>query len=301
VRKTFCSGIVVLFVSLSFLIVPALAAEKKDAGGKSFLWKVMSKSATVYILGSVHIAGNDFYPLPDIIEKSFDGSAALALEADPTKVKDADLLQLMLSEAVYPEGETLKGHLSKETYALADQEMKQLGLPMEPFERSKPWFLALTIESMELQRLGFDPAKGIDVHFATEADGKKRIIELESFDYQIRMMNGLSEREQELFLIYTLKDLADLKEEFNELIKAWRSGDAKTMETLVTKAFKESLELKPVFEKLINRRNSEMSVKVGQFLSGQETVFVVVGAAHLVGKEGIIRILRGKGYSVEQM
>jgi len=281
--------------------MPALAVEKKDAGGKSFLWKVMSKSATVYVLGSVHMARNDFYPLPDKIEKSFDSSAVLALEADPTKAKDYGLLQMMMVKAIYPEGETLKGRLSKETYDLAVQEVEQLGLPMEPFERSKPWFLALTIESMELMRLGFDPTNGIDVHFATEADGRKRIVELESFDYQIKMMNGFSEREQELFLIYTLKDLADLREGFNELINAWRTGDANAMETLVTRAFNESPELRPIFGKLITQRNREMSIKVGQFLSGKETVFVVVGAAHLVGKEGIIHILRGKGYSVVQM
>jgi uncharacterized protein YbaP (TraB family) len=281
--------------------VPALAAEKKGEEGKSFLWKVMSKSATVYILGSVHIARNDFYPLPNKIEKSFDDSAVLALEADPAKVKDADLLQMMLAEAVYPEGETLKGHLSKETYDLAAQEVKQLGLPMEPFERTKPWFLALTIDSLELQRLGFDPVYGIDVHFASEANGKKRIIELESFDYQIKMMNGLSDREQDLFLLYTIKDLADLRGGFDELIKAWRTGDANAMETLVTKTLRESPELRLIYEKLINRRNREMGIKVGQFLNGKETVFVVVGAAHLVSKEGIIQILKGKGYSVEQM
>jgi uncharacterized protein YbaP (TraB family) len=301
VRKKFWSGVVVLFTSLSFLFVPALAAEKKAVEGKSFLWRVMSKSATVYILGSVHIAKSDFYPLPDQIEKNFDGSAVLALEADPAKLKDSDLLQMMMLKALYPEGETLKGHLSGETYDLALQEMKQLGLPMEPFERTRPWFLALTVQSLEFRRLGFDPSYGIDVHFAAEAEGKKRIVELESFDYQMSLMNGLSEREQELFLLYTLKGLAELREESDGMIKAWRTGDEKGMEALVTRALNESPELRPVFERLITRRNREMSVKVGRFLSGKATVFVVVGAAHLVGKEGVIQILRNKGYSVEQM
>jgi hypothetical protein len=301
VRRNFWSGVVVLFTSLTFLFVPALAAEKKDVEGKSFLWRVMSKSATVYILGSLHIAKSDFYPLPKKIEKSFDSSAVLALEADPAKAKDADLLQLLMAKALYPEGETLKGHLSGETYDLAAQEVKRLGLPMEPFATTRPWFLALTIQYMEFQRLGFDHSFGIDVHFASEADGKKRIVELESFDYQIRLMNDFSDREQELFLLYTLKDLAELREEFDGLMKAWRTGDEKAMESLVTRAINESPELRPVFEKLINRRNREMSVKVAEFLSGKETVFVVVGAAHLVGREGIIQLLRGKGYSVEQM
>ena len=82
---------------------------------------------------------------------------------------------------------------------------------MDSFNRTKPWFLAMSIESLEFQRLDYDPANGIDVYFAGKAAGEKQIVELESFDYQIRLLSGFSDRRQELFLLYTLKDLATLK------------------------------------------------------------------------------------------
>jgi len=300
-KKAFCGWMLAIGLTLTIFVSPVLAGETASAGQKSFLWEVRSKTSTVYILGSVHLAKADIYPLAPKIEESFAKSGALALEADPAKAKDEKLMQLMLVSALYPEGETLRDHISGETYAMAEYELKQLGLPPEYFSRSRPWFLALTLEIVELQRLGFDPEYGIDSHFAAKAAGKKRIIELESFDYQIRLMSGFSEREQELFLLYTLKDLAVLKDGVEELMSAWQSGDTKGMEALVSRSLGESPQLRPIFDRLFYKRNREMGGKIERFLQGKETVCVIVGAAHLVGKEGIIELLRGKGYSVEQM
>jgi uncharacterized protein YbaP (TraB family) len=296
VKKAFFGRILALGVALTFFAAAALAGEK------SFLWKVQTKTTTAFILGSVHLAKPDIYPLPGKIEESFAKSAVLALEADPAKAQDPALLRQMLAAAAYAKGDTLKEHLSGETFELARREIERLGLPVESFSRTKPWFLAMSIETLEFQRLGYDPANGIDVYFAGKATGKKRIVELETFDYQISLLNGFSEREQELFLIYTLKDLAGFQNEIEKLMAAWKSGDTKTMEALATRTlFESSWELQPIFEKLFYKRNREMTAKVEQLLKGKETVFVVVGAAHLVGMEGIIDLLRGKGYAVEQM
>jgi uncharacterized protein YbaP (TraB family) len=286
---------------LALGVVLTLFASSALAGEKSFLWKVQSKAATAFILGSVHLAKPDIYPLAPKIEECFERAGILAVEADPEKAKDENLLRQMLASALYPGNGTLREHLSKESYALAGREMEELGLTIESFNRTRPWFLAITIETLEFQRLGYDPAYGLDIYFTGKASGKKRIVELESFDYQIRLMNGFSDREQELFLIYTLRDLATLKEKIEELMTAWRTGDTKAMEALVTRTLNESPEIRPIFDKLFDRRNLEMTAKVEQMLQGKETVFVVVGAAHLVGKKGIIELLRGKGFKVEQM
>jgi uncharacterized protein YbaP (TraB family) len=272
-----------------------------QAGEKSFLWKIQSKSATVYILGSMHMAKPDIYPLPQKIEESFAKSAVLALEADPAKAQDTALLRQMLAAAAYAKGGTLKEHLSRETFELARREIERLGLSMETFSRTKPWFLAMSIETLELQRLDYDPANGIDIYFAGKAAGEKQIVELESFDYQIRLLNGFSDREQELFLLYTLKEIATLRDEIEELMAAWRGGDAKSMERLLTRTLIESPELRPIFDKLFYKRNREMTARIEQLLKGKQTVFVAVGAAHLVGKEGIIEQLKGKGFTEDQM
>lgn len=287
--------------TLLTLASAVMAGETGKEGKKNFLWKVRAGKGTVYLFGSVHMAKPEFYPLPSGIEKSFDRADVLALEADPAHENDPDLRSRMLLAALYADGDSLRRHLSKDTYEMAAVETKGIGLPIEQFDRMKPWFLALTIEILELQRLGYNPEYGIDRYFAGKARGRKKIVELESFDYQLRLLNGFTDREQELFLLYTIQDLKTVANDLDRLMRSWRTGDAETMESLVTQTVNEAPELLPVFEKLFYRRNNEMTDKITGFLKSGDTYFVVVGAAHLVGKRGIIELLKGKGCSVEQM
>ena len=293
--------VVILCATLLSFTGAGVAGENSGAAKKDFLWKAQSKNGAVFIFGSIHLAKPEFYPLPPVVEKSFNGSDALALEADPAQEADPELQKRMLHAALYAGGDTLKQHLSKETYDLAAAEMKEIGLPIDQLDRVKPWFLALTFEILELQRLGYDPKYGIDRYFAGKARGKKKIVELESFDYQLRLLNGFTDREQELFLLYTIRDMKTMGRDLDLLINAWRTGDAKVMESLVTQTVNESPELLPVFEKLFYRRNHEMADKIAGFLKSGNTYFVVVGAAHLTGRQGIIELLRAKGCKVEQM
>lgn len=84
-------------------------------------------------------------------------------------------------------------------------------------------------------------------------------------------------------------------------MRAWRTGDVKAMESLVTQTLNEYPEIRPIYDMLFYRRNRDMTARIEQFLQSRDTVFVVVGAAHLVGKEGIIELLKKKGYKTEQM
>ncbi len=56
-----------------------------------------------------------------------------------------------------------------------------------------------------------------------------------------------------------------------------------------------------VYEKLVYQRNRRMTAKIEDLLRSKDTCFIVVGAGHLVGKKGIVELLKTKGYSVEQM
>jgi uncharacterized protein YbaP (TraB family) len=159
----------------------------------------------------------------------------------------------------------------------------------------------MTLVSLESLKLGFDPNYGIDKYFISKAEGKKKILELESLDYQIDLLSNLSDKDQELFLIYTLKDLNIMEQELDKLTQAWTTGDTKGMETILTRSVSEDKRLSSIFEKLIYERNRKMVSKIEDFLRTKEVYFVIVGAGHLVGNQGIIEILKGKGYLVEQL
>ena len=70
---------------------------------------------------------------------------------------------------------------------------------------------------------------------------------------------------------------------------------------MITEPLLERPELRPVFVKMFDERNEEMAKKIEPFLKGDQPVFVVVGAGHLIGNKGIVKLLEKKGYHLEQV
>lgn len=291
------SLIFTLFVIFLFAVI---AQDSLSQPKKSFLWKVQSKTNTVYVLGSIHYLKKEIYPLDEKIEKAFDQSTNLGVEANVDNISKMDV-QKLVESAFYSGDDTLEKHLSPEAYELVKRQLTELGGSIEAANKYRPWFLALSLASIEIGKLGFDPNYGIDRYFLSKATEKKKIVELESLEYQINLFSSLSEKHQELFLLYTLKDIKVLEQELDKLIEAWTVGDVKGLESIVTKSVKEDKKLVPVYEKLVIERNRKMASKIEEYLKEKETFFVIVGAGHLVGNHGILELLKGKGFLLEQL
>lgn len=291
VLKVFIAVIVALLLSLSANVI---------AGQKNFLWKVQSNEGTVYVLGSIHYLKKEAYPLSPKIEDAFNKSDSLVVEADINDAEKIDVSKI-LANAIYPDNDSLENHVSKETFQMIKREVVALGMPMELVNKQKPWLLAMTLSSLELIRLGYDPNYGIDKYFLSKAKGKKKILELESIDYQIDLFSKFSDKEQEWMLLSTLNDLKTLKDKIDKIVKAWTSGDLNGMEAVLSEGIKEDKMLASFYEKLLYKRNKDMIAKIEGYLKTKDIHFVVVGAGHLVGDRGIIKKLKAKGYQVEQM
>lgn len=268
------------------------------SGGNVFLWTVRSEKGAAHLLGSIHLLKKDMYPLDGRIEEAFAGSSVLAVETDIGPRQKDKLGKLIQENALYPEGDTLEKHVSRDTYDLVRRKLHPLG--MDRVDRLRPWALALTAVNIEYMKMGLDPDYGIDRYFLEKADGRKKVVELEAYDSVVNLLKGLPEGLQDLFLFYTLTDLDATGAEVDSILSAWRAGDAKAMEAVVHRSRDEYPKLLPVYEILVSRRNRTMAEKIEEFLNKGETYFIVVGAAHLVGKDGILERLKEKGYTVVQ-
>ncbi|MGE5300259.1 MAG: TraB/GumN family protein [Acidobacteriota bacterium] len=262
------------------------------------MWQIRSKTATVFLLGSIHYLPKDAYPLNKKIEDAFRKANVLAVEANIIN-PDQLFFTKFIESAFYPEGDSLEKHLPENTYRLVLKQFDEFGLPAGLIQREKPWFLALTLTSLELLKAGFDPNLGIDMHFLSNA-GKRRIVELESLDFQTRLLAGLSDAEQASFLLFSIKELHTMGKESENIVTAWKSGDAQEMESLLSKGMAKEPGMSSVWDKLLYERNRNMVLKIEDFLKTNDTCFMVVGAGHLVGERGIVEMLRARGYSVEQ-
>ncbi len=267
---------------------------------KGLFWQVSSNKSIVYILGSVHLFKKEIYPLDQKIEQAFNSSEVIAFEVNLNEMDSMDMLALFQQKGLYPEGDSLKSHISETTLNLLIPRLQSHGVPAELAMRFRPWLLAMTLQSMELQRLGFMPEYGIDRYFFEKAEGKE-ITGLESAQYQIEIFDSLSEKVQELFLLYTIRDMDQLSSITDQLLKAWESGDASIVEELTFRPLKGDPGFLPLYERLFYERNSAMALRIENFLKTEKRHFVIIGAGHLVGDRGIIEILKKKGYKVRQL
>jgi len=246
------------------LCMALVGGQANLAAARDFLWRVSGAGGSAYLVGSVHLLTKDFYPLSPALEKAFEESDLLVEEAD---------LGEMLAPAV---------------------QSKMLARGMLPPNTS----LALLLSSLEWQKAGFDGELGLDRHFYDQARAQQKPIQgLETPEYQISRLDGLAMDQQDRLLGETLKDLDHELANLTTLVQAWKNGDTAEVERIVLADVKQE----PVmYERLLVERNRNWMPEIEKLLSRPRPAFVVVGAAHLVGTDGLIAQLSAKGYRVEQ-
>lgn len=283
-----------------FLLFSANQALAENDRG--LLLEASQGGSTVYLLGSIHLADKSFYPLRDKIESTYNKSDALIVEADILAMEsDPDLQRSVMLESLYQPGDSLKNNISPEVYAQLQSWLRKRHLPEENFNRLRPAIAMITLSLMEMQSRGLDPNAGIDRHFLNQAHrGGKTILELESVLQQLRLLNSLEEPEQ--LLQQTLEQLDEMDSFVPRITQSWKSGNQKALYDLVIgEGLKSHPEYAQLYEQLFFQRNQKMAVKIQQLSKQYKTLFVVVGAGHLVGSRSVTEFLRKDGFTIQQI
>lgn len=286
---------------LLFLWLAALGCETLPEAAKRdqvFLWAVKSRRATVYLLGSLHLAPAEMFPLDPRIEKAFARADVLVIEADPAALDQPRVQALLREQGLYPPGQSLSGQLSPRTRAKAEA----LQISLAPYNRLRPWLAALTLQGEELRKLGYEPEYGLDLYFLDQArQAGKPVLTLETVEGQLRLLIELSKKDEDLYMYYALAELENLKEQVEGLVAAWKAGDAEAMEAFLEGQLEKHPEFKSLEREFIFGRNKGMLARLEEYLQDEQTYFVVVGAGHLVGQQGLLARLQGQGYEVSQL
>ena len=277
---------------------------QRKKGDRELLWKLTSESgATLYLLGTVHVFKPQDYPLPEEMEKAFARAHALIVEVDVTKT-DAKFTQTFVGQhGIYPPSDALSQHLSGDSRKLLQEYCLKRNLPFNGLNRMRPWIVAITVLQKELELLGYSPAAGIDVHFLNEANNLgKKVISLETLEFQLNLFANLPDDLQEMDLALSLVDLSKLPTDAGQMMKAWMTGDAEAMDDVMTKDIKEHPELSPVQERLLYERNITMAQKLEAYLKGGQDIYLAaIGSGHLVGNRSVISLLTKRGYKATQV
>ena len=264
----------------------------------SFFWQAKSPTATVYLLGSIHFAKPDIYPLDRKIEDAFEKSSVLVVELDQKQLDQDNMRRHILKHGMYEKSDSVESHISESTLELLKDYLDRHDMPLEGYNRMKPGFLAMTLSIAHVIRLGYLPDYGIDMYFLNKAQNKK-VVQLENYADQLDLFFDMPN--EELFLKHTLIQFEDLEEQIAEMVTAWKNGDTQQMvENVLIEPQQEYPELRDIYTKIYTDRNIKMADKISQFLEQKSIYFVVVGAGHLIGDQSIIQLLKKRGYKVKQ-
>ncbi|MEW5756690.1 MAG: TraB/GumN family protein [Pseudomonadota bacterium] len=292
IRNLICACLVILQASIAYA---------RDDTAKCFLWEARSASATVYLMGSIHMMREDLYPLNRCYDEAFAKADTVVVELNLLAIDPNEMGQRMLTLGMFPQGETLADHLTPTTLKRLQEYLQTAGIPYDKVATLRPWFLGLTLTLQEAARHGYRSDIGVDVMYLNKAQGKKEILQLESLDSQLAALSGDSPMEQELMLAASLEDLPRLKQYMGEMVALWQRGDADGLYEMVVEPLRRYPSLGQSYRRLFDERNHAMSKKIEGYLKQKKTYLVIVGGGHMGGKDGLVKLLQAKGYAVRQV
>jgi len=278
------------------------AARADGASRRGLLYEVKSGAGTVYLFGTIHVGKPDFYPLDARVNDAFAASGTLYLEVN---LSDTSLVMSASTMATYPEGTTLDRKLSPSLKGKLDAALDRYRLPKDAAMRMKPWMLGQMLLLTEASRRGYDPAYSSEMHLLGLAAGQRKEVRgLETLAEQFAIFDGMPEAAQVKFLedIVDALDSPSMAKDLDALVSAWAHGDARELEDELARERTEGTAFaRDVLPRLVDDRNRTMADRIADLARSGKTTFVAVGALHLVGPNGVVALLRGRGMTVRAL
>ncbi len=277
------------FAVLRLALVLLALASAATAPAAS-VWKVTAPDGgTIYLGGSIHGLNSTDYPLPSAYNRAFDASSALVIEDDPDVSRRT--AEKFYKSGFYPKGDSLKNHVDPRTYDYVRRVLRTM--PEAELARYKPWMLVMMLWSGGTNELG------VEAFLINRARvNKKPIYGLETFREHADVLAGMPDQQAELVLLQTFIPQAPGSDLRSKMVAAWRRGDADTIARLHQEMGRD---LPSFARRLIVQRNQNWIPKIERYLRERRTYFVVAGAAHMGGPNGVLALLKARGCRIEQL
>jgi uncharacterized protein len=290
----------VLFYGLSMILFMGCKAQsdssfvvKKD--GNTLLWRISGKDLKQpsFLFGTFHLLCKDDIHFSDALKKAMKLSDEIYMEMD------LDDPSTMLSGMLYmnmKDGKKLEDLYTPEEYKrLQNYFSDTLQMPMMMFQKAKPYFLvALLYPKM----MNCTTPAGVEEELMKIAkEDKKEIKGLETMQFQASVFDSIPYEWQAKELLKNIDSFSVYKNEFDQMLSLYRKQELDSMKNMITKSEFGSEKYEDL---LLNDRNRNWVKQLKEIMKN-ESVFVAVGAGHLVGDYGLINLLQKEGYKVEPL
>ncbi len=262
------------------------------ANARSPVWKVTAPNgASLYLGGSIHGLLSTDYPLPSAFNRAFEDSSALVIEDDPNISLSA--ARRFYKSGFYPKNDSLKNHVDPRTYEYLGRIFTLNQVPEAEWSKCKAWMLTMTILGSATNQLG------IEAYLMQRARANhERVFGIESFREHAEVISDMTDQQAESVLLFNLIPRGEGTGKRDQLVAAWRKGDVDAIAKQTPQVFHD---LPSFGERLINQRNRRWVPKIESYLAQRRRYFVVVSAGHLGGPQGVLELLRRRGYQLEQL
>lgn len=281
------------FFLLTFL-VPELNAQYH-----SLCWKISGNNLKQpsFLYGTMHVSDKRVFNFSDKTNKAFSDSKAFAMELDPEKALSVSTVTKM----IMTDGHKISNMIPDSDYHFLDSLMLAgTGVGIALYDNIEPIIVSSLIEEFAIGLNESDSsnmADFLDLFFYNKArKAKMKIIGIESVDEQIAALHSLSYQEQAQMLVESLQEIKSGKNSSDaDLLKYYMDQD---LDSILINSDEQQMPAK-FYKALVTDRNLHMADRIAGFIQKQAT-FIAVGAMHLPGQDGVIGLLRKRGFKVQE-
>lgn len=297
------SRALVSLLLLAGLLVSA-AALAQGSERRGFLWEIRKGDQVGLLFGTIHVGRPEFYPLPKARLDQLRRASVLVLEADVSDTTRA--IAATQKYAMFAAGEPgLDKRLPAELKTRLDTILSRNQLDAAPLMRLKPWMLANVLALFEAAQAGYMPALAVEAYLSRLAAAEnKPVLELESIEQQFQLFEQAPWSTQIAFLEEAVKavETRAARREINRIVQAWETADRPALERLLAEMrAQNTVGARFTVDTILLGRHPQMVRRIESLLAGGKVHLIAVGALHLVGPQGLVEMLRARGYTVTEL
>ena len=263
------------------------------------LWELENTAGQVRLLGSIHLLRPQDFPLPAAMEQAYEDAEILVMELDMDNLDPVQAQVVITRLAMDPQGRDLEVLMGQRDFAKAKQGAAEFDVELELLRPFEPWFAALQITQLRLMQLGLDPNLGLEQQWSSRArQSGKEVRGLETLEDQLGALDSMAPRTQRQFLLQTIDEARMAESMINTTLDAWRNGRLETLEDETTQALSDQPQ---VYQRLLVDRNRAWTRQIAEMARDGGNYLIVVGSAHLLGKDSVLVMLEEAGYPSRRM
>jgi len=278
---------------------PKAATAEADTLPDALLWKIEHKDlkAPSYLFGTIHMIPEEDFFLPDGLEEAFEKSERVVFEIDMDDMSDMGSLMGMMSGLMMKDGMTLQKLLTPAEYQEVSEYFEAMGMPMFLLGNVKPMFLSMLAEvNLDPDAMQSEDIVSYEMALYDKAnETSKQVGGLETMAYQMSLFDSIPYKDQAVMLLDAVRGTNQESDMFEETVELYKLQKIEAMVAMVGESDENA---DGNYEDvLLNNRNQNWIPAMKKKMS-KASIFFAVGAGHLGGEQGVIRLLRKEGYTV---